>query len=187
MSLGVGYVNGYFSKGDYAISWSPDGQPAGAQALNPMGSEMRVHWDTISFNLKYLIGKTFRGGGFTIFGSAAAGYGKTSTGLRLMGDKVTWGGQAISNLNPSSKWKEIEGVLNSQAANGSEWKIGGGDDGSISVEGNIPNNALALYGQAGIAFDFLNDVFFQLSGTFDFLNLEYGFALSLRWQQRSLF
>ena len=188
MSVGVGYVNGYFSKSDYNISWSPTGQASPVtNVLDPKNSEMRVRWDTLSFSLKYLIGKTFRGGGFTIFGSAATGYGATSTGLRLIGENATWGGQAISNQNPSTAWKNIQDTLNSQVANGSQWNIGAGDGSKISIAGDIDNNVLALYGQAGIAFDFMNDIFFQLSGTFDFLNLEYGFALSFRWQQRSLF
>jgi hypothetical protein len=187
MSVGAGYVKGYFLTSDYGITWSSDGKSTGPNALDPKGAEMRVQWDAISFSLKYLIGKTFRGGGFTIFGAAATGYGVTSTGLQIAGDKMSWSGGAISNLNPSTKWKDIENTLNSQVGNGSEWRIGGADDGSVSVTGGIKNNALALFAQAGIAFDFANDTFFQVSGTFDFLNLEYGFAFSFRWQQRSVF
>jgi hypothetical protein len=187
LGLAANYLDGYIDYEGYRTQWSDVGQGGSAAwTLDPAGSTMRIGWNTISFNLRLMFQKTFRGSGITLFGSVMAGYGITNTKIGFIGDAIEAGGSGsisrIMDMN-GAEMKQVENSLKSFVGNNSTWIIGN-TDGKFSVMGTIPYGAIDLHSYEGIAFDFDNDWHVQLALVFDLWSLEYGLSMGFRWQKR---
>jgi hypothetical protein len=172
VGFGVNYLTGYFLKTGYTGAWGDD--------LAGGGSDLRITWNTLSFLLKLIVSKSLLFDRITLFAGLNGGFAISETGLALVGDKFTWGGQPVKDLS-MGQYSAITSALKGMG-NNSEWEIKD-NYGNFGAWGKITKYTPSLHTYEGISFDFDNSTHLQVAIMFDFLHLEFGLSVGYRWQQ----